>query len=107
MSEQLTIDDAIAAGQRGMAQAEDASGHWFADEADRFISRFVASAPRAFSAEELVETARTCGLIPSDDRAWGGAFQRAARAGVIRRSSEVYRRTRGHGSLAFKWEPSA
>ena len=104
MSEQLTLDDALAAAMVGMRQAEDASGLWFRDEADRFISRFAASATRAFSSEELVDTARACGLVPNDDRAWGGAFQRAARAGVIRRSSETYRRVRGHGAIGLKWE---
>lgn len=104
MSEQLTLDDALAAGLVGMRQSEDAAGHWWRDESDRFISRFAATSTRAFSSEELVETAKACGLVPPDDRAWGGAFQRAARAGVIRRSTETYRRTRGHGAIGLKWE---
>lgn len=101
---QLTIADAIAAGQRGMHQAEDAAGYGFSDEAERFIRRYAEASARPFSSEAVVAAARACGLIPPDDRAWGGAFQRAARAGVIRRSSETYRRTRGHGTIGVKWE---
>lgn len=100
----MTLEDALAAGERGMNQAEDAAGYGFGDEAQRFIARFAASAAGPFSAEELVATARVCGLVPGDERAWGGAFQRAARAGVIRRSSETYQRAKGHGSLGLKWE---
>jgi len=104
MSEQLTIEDAIAAGQRGMALAEDAQPHWWASEADRFIRRFAQQSTRPFSSEELVATANACGLSVREERAWGAAFQRAARAGVIRRSTETYRRTKGNGSLGVKWE---
>ena len=101
---QMTIEDDIAAGNVGMQAAEDAMPVWWRDEADRFIRRFAAQAARPFSSEELVATANACGLSIREERAWGAAFQRAARAGVIRHSSETYRRTKGNGSIAFKWE---
>lgn len=100
----MTIEDAIAAGQAGMQLAEDAMPVWWKDEADRFIRRFAANASAPFSSEELVATANACGLSIREERAWGAAFQRAARAGVIRRSSETYLRTKGNGSLGVKWE---
>ena len=58
-----------------------------------------------FTAEEAVATCYNRGLIePHDDRAWGGIFLRASRAGLIRKSAVTYRRVHGHGSPAFKWE---
>ncbi len=101
---QMTIEDAIAAGNVGMQLAEDAMPVWWRDEADRFIRRFAAQAARPFSSEDLVATANACGFSIREERAWGAAFQRAARAGVIRRSSETYRRAKGNGSVGLKWE---
>lgn len=100
----MTIDDAIAAGERGMQLAQAGAGEWFAEQAQSFIRRFASGARRPFSAEELVETARASGLVTRDERAWGPAFMRAARSGVIRRSSVTYRRTKGHGTLGVMWE---
>ncbi len=93
--------------QRGLdclPKAQTAQHMMTPDEADRFIRRFAAGACRPFSSEELVATANACGLSIREERAWDAAFQRAAQAGVIRRSSETYRRTKGNGSIAFKWE---
>lgn len=102
MSYQLTLEDAIAAGERGMHQAEDAAGYGWTDEALTFLTRYAQSAG-TFTAEEVVDTARICGLIPPDQRAWGGVFQMAARRGVIRRTNETYQRRKGHGSVSLKW----
>lgn len=104
MLTQLTIADAIAEGQRGMAQAEDRAGASFSAEALFFLERFAKTAERPFSSEEVTELAATKGLVAPDARAWGGVFQRAARRGLIQRSSEMYRRRYGHGSLSPKWE---
>jgi len=104
LTAQLTISDAIEAGQRGMAQAEDGAGHGFAEQADRFVANFARFAELPFSSEEVTDLAAACGLSTWDARAWGGVFQRAARAGVIKRSGEMYRRRYGNGSIGVKWE---
>lgn len=104
MSYQMTIDAAIEHGQRGMALAGERAGATFAEEAFTFLERFAATTARPFSSEEVTELAATCGLVAPDARAWGGVFQRAARAGLIRRSSETYQRRYGHGSVGVKWE---
>lgn len=104
MLTQLTIADAIEAGRQGMARAEDGAGYGFAEQADRFVANFARFAELPFSSEEVVARARHYGLAPRDERAWGAAFQRAARAGIIKRSSETYRRTKGRGTIALKWE---
>lgn len=57
----------------------------------------------AFSAEAVTEDARRDGVAFSDGRAWGRAFSRAARDGVIRRSTVLFKRTRGHGTQAPGW----
>lgn len=104
MLTQLTIEEATAAGHRGMAHAEDGAGIGFAEQDDRFIANFARFAESPFSSEEVVARARHYGLAPRDERAWGAAFQRAARAGAIKRSTETYRRTKGRGTIALKWE---
>ena len=103
LTAQLTIADAIEAGQRGMALAGDKAGATFAQEAFTFLERFAQTTSRPFASEEVTELAATCGLVAPDARAWGGVFQRAARAGLIRRSAEMYRRKYGNGTWAPKW----
>lgn len=104
MSYQLTLDAALEQGRRGMALAGERAGVTFSAEAFVFLTRFARTTERPFSSEEVTGLAATCGLMAPDARAWGAVFQRAARAGVIRRSSETYRRRYGHGSVGVKWE---
>lgn len=101
---QMTIEAAIEAGTIGMMCAAQAAGPAFAELADEFLIAFAAQAVRPFSAEEVVAAAAAVGIDPDESRAWGPVFLRAARAGIIRRSSEIYRRTCGHGSVGLKWE---
>lgn len=100
---QMTIEAAIEQAHRGMALAGDKAGATFRDEAFVFLERFAATTARAFSSEEVTDMAALCGLVAPDARAWGGVFQRAARAGVIKRSSETYQRRYGNGSIGVKW----
>lgn len=100
----MTIDAAIEQGRRGMALAGERAGATFAQEAFTFLERFAKTTARPFASEEVTELAATCGLVAPDARAWGGVFQRAARAGLIRRSAEMYRRKYGNGTWAPKWE---
>ena len=104
LTAQLTIADAIAEGQRGMAQAGGRAGAPFSVDAFFFLDRFAKTSSRPFSSEEVTELAATKGLVAPDARAWGGVFQRAARAGAIRRSTVTYRRRFGHGSVGVMWE---
>ena len=103
MSYQMTIESALEQGARGMALAGDRAGVTFKDEAFEFLRRYAATTDRPFSSEEVTDLAAACGLSTWDARAWGGVFQRAARAGLIKRSSETYRRRYGHGVVSLKW----
>ncbi len=100
----MTIDEAIAAGARGMQQAQAGAGEWFSEQAFRFVQWYSATAAGPFPAEAVVEMARLHGLVTLEERAWGPVFMRAARASIIRRSSVTYRRAKGHGSLGVMWE---
>lgn len=101
---QMTIEAAMAAGNVGMMRAAQAAGPAFAELADEFLIAFAVQADRPFSSEEVVAAAAAAGIARDESRAWGPVFLRAARAGIIRRSSEVYRRACGHGSVGLKWE---
>ena len=65
-----------------------------------------------YQAQELVESEKliACTYLwtdlekAHDDRAWGGVFAKLARNGIIRKSNQTYRRSKGHGSPAFYWE---
>lgn len=114
MSSQLAIQFeappvsvALALGHEGMERAErraERAAPGFAEGAYRFLCGYAQTHSTPFSSEDAVEVARCIGLIPPDARAWGGVFQRARRAGVIRQSNETYPRRNGHGTRAFKWE---
>lgn len=116
MSEQFAIDFAappIAAAvrmgeigmQRAAAHAERESPG-FASEAYAFLVAWLhwRRIGEAFSAEQVVDEARETFISAPDSRAWGGVFQRAARSGLIRRSSAVFPRRNGHGSRTLGWE---
>ena len=58
-----------------------------------------------FTSEEAVAYAYDHGLPHAhDDRAFGALFVKLVRSGQITQSTELYRRTKGHGSVALKWK---
>jgi hypothetical protein len=90
MSAQLAIDFDVARAARdeGMGRAADhaerVQGGW-KDAAFAFLVRYAGQHAR-FISEEATQAAEALGYgAPTDSRAWGAIFQRAAREGVIRR----------------------
>ena len=83
---QLTLDDAINAGQAGMAislERAEKRDPDFSKKAEAAMLRHLVACFSA-SGEELVDVARAHGAIPHDDRAFGSVFQSMARRGLIR-----------------------
>lgn len=98
--------DAARMGAAGMAMAAQHAGAvepGFSERAYRFLCWYARLDGAPFSSEAVTELARETGIEPPDGRAWGAVFVRAAKAGVIKRSTETYQRARGHGSLGVKW----
>jgi 3-methyladenine DNA glycosylase/8-oxoguanine DNA glycosylase len=62
------------------------AGPWTAEQAVAFVLRQPGIEP------------------PHDTRCFGKAFSRAAKAGLIRRSTETYHLEHGHGKISLKWE---
>lgn len=85
---QLTLDDARAAGQHGMAvslEAAEKRDPLFASKAERAILAHLAACPGLqCNGEDLVDIAKAHGAVPHDDRAFGAVFQSLARRGLIR-----------------------
>lgn len=116
MSDQIAIDfsappiaAAVRMGEIGMQRADahaEREVPGFASEASAFLVAWLHWRPvgEAFSAETVVDEAAEVFIKAPDSRAWGGVFQRAARAGIIRRSSVVFQRRKGHGTAALGWE---
>lgn len=106
-SAQMSIDFARAqrevAIQRVQDAAERRSPGW-TDLALQFLALYAMRHP-VFSSEDVLDASIDYGLPqPHDARAWGAVYRAAERRGVIRRSSIVYLRRRGHCSPALKWE---
>lgn len=66
--------------------------------------RDVATPGVPFNPEDFTDAAEGAGLAPHDSRAFGAIFSRAAREGLIRRSTTLFRRRKGHGSPTMGWE---
>lgn len=104
---QLTLDDAIAAGQRGMTQATEAAERrdpLFREKAEAVMLRHLSTRhDRSAWGEDLTDIARAHGCTPPDDRAFGAVFQSLARRGLIR-CVEFGVRRKGRGTAgARRW----
>lgn len=107
--QQLTIDDAIAAGDCGMHRAIEAAERRdprFRDRAQQAFIAHLQSAPmRQASGEDLVDAALAAGAVPSDARAFGGVFLSLSHRGVIACIRSDLPRKRGHGTSGGRlWE---
>ncbi|MDE2103904.1 MAG: hypothetical protein KGL39_42100 [Patescibacteria group bacterium] len=105
-----STQQAIAAGAEQMLLALDAAerrDETFPRRAYAFLVEFARRRDGPFSGEDVTDAAAEEGVTTADARAWGAIFQRAARNGVIRRSSTLFKRRYGHGSAAPGWERSA
>ena len=105
-----TLPQAIIAGAEQMMLALDAAerrDETFPRRAYAFLVEFARRRTGPFSGEDVTDAAAEAGIHPGELRAWGAVFQRAARNGVIRRSSMLFKRRYGHGAAAPGWERSA
>lgn len=101
---QLTLDDAIAAGNAGMAISMEhatARDPMFAEKAKAAILAHLAVVGSA-SGEDLVDIAEAHGARPPDARSFGGVFQSLARRGLIHCLRSDLPRKRGHGTSGGK-----
>ncbi len=107
---QLTIEDAIRAGEVGMEQAAgsaDRATPGWTDTAFEYLIRYVAD-KEFFWPWELTRASTASGMEqPPDKRAWGGIYQRARRAGYIHKGDATARHPERHGSLVQVWLVSA
>lgn len=102
-----TTQQAIDAGRTQMALCFDAAqrrDETFGDRAFAFLCEYADRKDVPFSGEDVTDAAAEAGIHAGEQRAWGSVFQRAARAGIIRRSSKLFRRRHGHGSPTLGWE---
>lgn len=76
------------------ANAEEASPG-FAERAAEFVLDRLTSGPA--SGELLTDACRNAGIVPHDDRAFGGVFLRLSRRGLIVKAGTCQRR-KGHGT---------
>lgn len=106
---QLTITDAIAAGEIGMQRSAEAAERRdpdFRTKATHAMLAHLRAAPlRRAAGEDLVDAALAAGAVPPDARAFGGIFLALSRRNVIRCLRSDLPRKRGHGTTGGKlWE---
>lgn len=75
----------------------------FSKDALGYLINYSRKAGKPFCAEEVTLSAAKDGVAPPDLRQWGKVFSQAARDGFIRRSSVVFRRQMGNGTLTLGW----
>lgn len=106
MNQQLTIFDAIERGNRGMtlaAEKADREYEGWTTLAYAFLKRFIAER-KQFWPWELVDASVEYGLAqPTNLRAWGGIYQRAAKAGLIVQGTELAKHPKRHGTKVPVW----
>lgn len=105
--EQLTIDDAIAARDKGMQQAldhaEEEVKHW-RDLALVYLSSFARSNRGVFTGEDVCDASKEAGLIqPPTDKAWGSVMRKGALRGLIEKVDNEGVRRKGHASPCPRW----
>lgn len=93
---QLTIDDALAAGEAAIRQVSANAGKEFAEQAAAYVIYLLRSFG-PMTREQLTDGCKAMGIRPHNDKAFGGVYKGLSRQGKIR-SLGVSRRTKGHGS---------
>jgi hypothetical protein len=97
---QLSIDDAIAAGDAGMAQAHDNAPAEWRDRAWEALAEWLRTRPLLhvddFWAEADIEE-------PPEPRALGALFRRAAREGMMTKTDQWLPSVRSHGAPKVVW----
>ena len=90
---QITLDEAIAARDAGMAQAESGNARFIAMAMDYIVRYLKQHGPT--SGEDLTDACHLAGIVPRDDRAFGPVYKALSRQGKIVKCGTTIRR-RGH-----------
>jgi hypothetical protein len=102
---QLTINDAIAAGQAGMQRAADSAERQdpeFSAKAAEAMLAYLRAAPlQQASGEDMVDAALAAGVTPPNSRSFGGVVRSLSSRGVIRSVGLTLRR-KGHGTAGAR-----
>ncbi len=101
MDGQLTLDEAIAAGELGQALAADGAGDTWADQADTALRRYLETHP-SFHVDDFWEWAIPLGL-EFRGRAIGARLSAAGRHGWMTKTDRVRPSKRSHGSGKPVW----
>lgn len=101
-TETLELWQAVAAGNRGMAQAAANAGPAFIDKARAFVlSELGRRGP--LSGEVLTDCCKLAGIIPHSDRAFGAVYMSLSKRGLIVKCGYGPRR-KGHACAgAITW----
>lgn len=109
----IALDPATVArreGQRGIDQAADAQDracHGWSDRAFEFVKQFAEqNRGRSYIGHDIVNASKLSDLPrPENEKAWGRPIQRAARAGVIKKTRRAAAPDPNrHGNLVPEWE---
>lgn len=87
MTQQMTLEEGVAQRDEGMRQVATAAKSkdpLFAGQAYAMLSLYAATNHGTFTADDVIEFARSKGCIaPTTDKAWGPVFMRARKLGLI------------------------
>lgn len=99
---QPTLDEALAAAQDGMDRAErHADPDW--KQAARDVIARLAVSGEPFTSDDVCAALDQVPESIHDRRAVGPMIAAAGRSGLIRKTGDMRRSTRRHGSLQFLW----
>jgi hypothetical protein len=99
-NQQLTMEEAIAAGERAMALVEEAAEAEWKAECHRVIEYL--DAGMTFIAEEIVGYVNLTFATPNN-KAIGPVIRRCANAGLIRKTGRTRPARTSHGSPKPEW----
>ena len=105
MTRQMTIEDAMRAGEEGMhraAKGAEKNHPGWGDIALAFLTKWAHGKPadELWTGEDVTDAYRRSEpemFQAKDDRAWGPIFQKAQRLNIIRERDREARRRKGHG----------
>ena len=99
MENSITLEQARALGEAGMAQAQDHAERdepGFSQRAQAFVLQYLRSRG-ACSSEDITDACKQAGIVPDEDRAFGGIYATLRRRKMIEFAGYCERR-KGHGT---------
>lgn len=104
---QTVMQEARAEGERLAelaTQKADRRDPSFSDLACEFIEQYLRARQYPVSSEIITNACKAAGIVPKDDRAFGGVYLRLSRKGVIQFAGHC-ERFKGHGTSGGRlWE---